>query len=373
MYINKHKIEVIDYIDDTIFHLIENSNTNYLNSKSWILSSWLKIYQQKSDLIKSIIIGNEAKESKTFSFIHTSETIFGKKFPIWKLIGDRGPLYSPHREQNVNEFYSILFNYIQNNNFKGIVKLYFWEQDLKHILQYLLNNNLYFFCYEHKTYPYLNTQQKELHNKNLSNNPPYNLRRKLKKILELGEVTVTLEPSENYEYFLEKYIQFNVKKWEGKGKSSKYQDLKNEKYLKTVVFHALENKALRIHTLKVNKDIAAIHIGFQIQDIFYYYYPAYNPKFSNFSPGLILLYHMLLELCEEDKIRIFDMGAGVLDYKMRFTNTINNSHVLYFTKSKFQFIIFRLFNELIPKFWNSLPESKKVQIRKIIKKKFITL
>ncbi len=72
-------------------------------------------------------------------------------------------------------------------------------------------------------------------------------------------------------------------------------------------------------SLRVGGELAAVHFGMSANGVLHYWWPTYNPKFSKYSVGIILLLK-ILEVCEENKIQRVDLGKGDASYKSRLMN-----------------------------------------------------
>ncbi|MGQ0676615.1 MAG: GNAT family N-acetyltransferase [Rhodospirillales bacterium] len=64
----------------------------------------------------------------------------------------------------------------------------------------------------------------------------------------------------------------------------------------------------------------AAHLGFVDAGRFYYWVPAYDPRFQADSPGQLLIYELLRRACETGA-KVFDMLRGDYPYKWRLTDT----------------------------------------------------
>jgi CelD/BcsL family acetyltransferase involved in cellulose biosynthesis len=64
----------------------------------------------------------------------------------------------------------------------------------------------------------------------------------------------------------------------------------------------------------------AAHFGLRYQGILHYWFPAFNPDFSKYSPGSILLYYLLSEYSAL-KYSILDFGPGGEQYKTNMSNS----------------------------------------------------
>lgn len=72
--------------------------------------------------------------------------------------------------------------------------------------------------------------------------------------------------------------------------------------------------------LRAGDRIVAIHFGMRSARVLHYWFPAYDPEFAKFSPGIILLLRMAEALASVG-VRIIDLGAGMSQYKQRLMNS----------------------------------------------------
>lgn len=72
-----------------------------------------------------------------------------------------------------------------------------------------------------------------------------------------------------------------------------------------------------LSTLLVEGQVAAVHLGMVTPTAFHYWFPTYNPEFRRYSPGQILLLHMI-EAATEQNLQRFDFGKGEESYKQKF-------------------------------------------------------
>lgn len=72
-------------------------------------------------------------------------------------------------------------------------------------------------------------------------------------------------------------------------------------------------------TLRAGDDLVAVHFGLRGRDRLVWWFPAYDPSFGNYSPGLILLLDLIAEAAERG-IALVDLGRGEHHYKLRVAN-----------------------------------------------------
>ena len=73
-----------------------------------------------------------------------------------------------------------------------------------------------------------------------------------------------------------------------------------------------------LSTLYVDDDIVAVHMGMRSRTVWHYWFPAYNPLFERYSPGMILILQMI-ETAHSLGLTSIDLGAGQTKQKSRLT------------------------------------------------------
>lgn len=74
-----------------------------------------------------------------------------------------------------------------------------------------------------------------------------------------------------------------------------------------------------LSVLYAGQEIVAAHFGLRSRDTWHYWFPAYDPQFEKYSPGMILLLQMAAH-APGLGIRRIDLGRGEQDYKRRLMN-----------------------------------------------------
>ena len=74
-----------------------------------------------------------------------------------------------------------------------------------------------------------------------------------------------------------------------------------------------------LSSLYAGDKLVALHLGMRSGTTFHYWFPAYNPQYSKYSPGFMLLMHLIQESAEKG-IRMIDLGAGDEQYKLWIRN-----------------------------------------------------
>jgi CelD/BcsL family acetyltransferase involved in cellulose biosynthesis len=71
-------------------------------------------------------------------------------------------------------------------------------------------------------------------------------------------------------------------------------------------------------SLRAGDRLVAAHFGLLGRDRLSWWFPAYDPEFGRYSPGLILLLALIAEAAEKE-VPLIDLGRGEHDYKLRVT------------------------------------------------------
>ena len=71
-----------------------------------------------------------------------------------------------------------------------------------------------------------------------------------------------------------------------------------------------------LSALYVGDRLAAAHMGMRSASVWHYWFPAYDPELSKYSPGLILLLRMA-QAAPSLGLRVIDLGKGSTLYKDR--------------------------------------------------------
>jgi CelD/BcsL family acetyltransferase involved in cellulose biosynthesis len=75
---------------------------------------------------------------------------------------------------------------------------------------------------------------------------------------------------------------------------------------------------LRSYLLRTGNDDCAFCIGWQYNGVFHYVRPAFDDRFADLSPGTILLYLMIEDLCKHEPVKRFNFFQNPNPYKRQF-------------------------------------------------------
>jgi CelD/BcsL family acetyltransferase involved in cellulose biosynthesis len=142
-----------------------------------------------------------------------------------------------------------------------------------------------------------------------------NLMRRLE--LEIGQIRFV--PHSPDRSTLSKVLDWKSEQYRKTG----WRDLFSLKWGRSLVeqIHATqsENFAGMLSLLYAGNHLVAGHIGMRSRSVWHYWFPAYDPQFAKYSPGLLLLLKMA-EHAPEIGLRTIDLGTGLTLYKRRLMN-----------------------------------------------------
>lgn len=87
------------------------------------------------------------------------------------------------------------------------------------------------------------------------------------------------------------------------------------------VLHQTQTQDLKgtLSVLSAKDEVVAAHFGLRSRNTWHWWFPAYNPEFEKYSPGLIFILKMA-EHSSQAGVRIIDFGKGDQPYKRHFMN-----------------------------------------------------
>ena len=145
-------------------------------------------------------------------------------------------------------------------------------------------------------------------------------RRERKLVTEYGNVAFELKSSKP-ESDLDELIDMKRSQYDRTGKiGAPLFDKKNVGLLKTLSACNEHSCTGVLSTLRVNQELVAAHFGLQCFDTLHFWFPVYAEKFHAYSPGRLLMKHLIHECVEGAGIRVFDRGEGVTKAKRDFAN-----------------------------------------------------
>ncbi|MBP1943305.1 GNAT family N-acetyltransferase [Cytobacillus luteolus] len=160
-----------------------------------------------------------------------------------------------------------------------------------------------------------------------------------------GELTFSkVMKEEEIEPIMNIFFKFHCERWEKTDTPSKFRFKEEKEHALQSAKSLFKNNSLYLTYLSHEKDIVVVDFGMTDQKRLYLYLHAINIKYSRYSPGNLLLYHLILQACEEG-YEIVDFLRGEEDYKQKWgtEDKLNLKYRIYngSIKSLFYRLIYR--------------------------------
>jgi dTDP-4-amino-4,6-dideoxygalactose transaminase/CelD/BcsL family acetyltransferase involved in cellulose biosynthesis len=175
----------------------------------------------------------------------------------------------------------------------------------------------------------------------------YNIKRERKQLEGLGKVVFKkVETQEGLKRYLPEIFEVHKRRWNGFYISSKFSQPEGQKFYSGIAKDYLAKEMLRLDLLLLNEKVIAFSYSFQWSGRYFYYTPGYDPDYAKYSPGTILLMH-ILEDAFKSGIKEFDFSKGELRYKSHWTTGERQNRRIIFAsptlKGKITYHIYLLY------------------------------
>jgi hypothetical protein len=162
----------------------------------------------------------------------------------------------------------------------------------------------------------------------------YNLRRQVKRFREYGNgrlAFLRIEAPAEVPGFLEKAAHISENSWQYRKFGVQ---IENTSRACEGLRHLALRGILRSYLLRCGDEDCAFVRGFQFNGVFYYLRIGYDDRFAAHSPGIVLLYLMLEDLCQYRPVSRVNMLQGDAFYKKLFaTDSGCDALVMVFSRT----------------------------------------
>ena len=114
-----------------------------------------------------------------------------------------------------------------------------------------------------------------------------NLKRKFRKLGELGELTFTAHTNEQRPAVIEDFLELEMRGWKGKAGTALLSDAKYANFARNFLGKA-KYPEIRVEALRLDGLAIAITMHIVADGNAYHYKPTYDENYSRFSPGTLL-------------------------------------------------------------------------------------
>ena len=123
---------------------------------------------------------------------------------------------------------------------------------------------------------------------------------------------------------LPEIVNMHVSRWEILGQNSKYSDPRRMSFILEVCEEAIKDGTLFFPIMKVDDVLAAYIIGFRDGETIYDWNTSFSIDYSRWSPGCLLLLHVLTN-STRFRFSRYNLMKGLEDYKFVWTNVIEQN------------------------------------------------
>lgn len=142
-----------------------------------------------------------------------------------------------------------------------------------------------------------------------------NLRRRRRNLESLGEVTVVYcESQEELDSLWPEAQRLHRARWHGRYTQSLFTRPVGEGFYKALAREFLRRGWLDMAFLSLDGRPIAFHFGFRYKRRYYYYIPAFDPRYAPYAPSTQLLVRLMRRACQEG-FEVFDFLIGNEPYK----------------------------------------------------------
>lgn len=144
---------------------------------------------------------------------------------------------------------------------------------------------------------------------------------------------------------LDNLIKIHLKNITGKNKVSFLATEEGKDFLMEIIQQFEKYGWIIVNIMYINDEIGAYALSFHYEHKYYYWNVAVNNDYIRFSPGKLLLHHMLKENFTDNSVREFDLLRGEEEYKYRWTSLKReNYQITVINNSFYSRTIFKLRN-----------------------------
>jgi len=167
--------------------------------------------------------------------------------------------------------------------------------------------------------------------KELSGNMRRNLRRRMRRLEEKYKVEFKKQNEiDSLQQDMKTFFYLHQRRWQSKGREGSFvADPKFQDFLLDVSECFAEKRWLNLYFLTANNEPISAALCFEYSKTLYYYHPGFDPAYSKYGVGNLLIMHLLQDSIQKG-IEKFDFLKGDESYKRDWTPlSRNNLEVRY--------------------------------------------
>lgn len=141
------------------------------------------------------------------------------------------------------------------------------------------------------------------------------LKRKLKRVDATADVTVAKKYPENrHDPLFEEIFSTSGRSWKAETGADLAIDPDAQEFLLTLTDYLAPKGQILIWEMRVGPDLVAFEFQIQFKGVAYPLRADYDAAHADISPGIVLLYHTIRDLFEDENVVMYDSCADEYDY-----------------------------------------------------------
>lgn len=150
----------------------------------------------------------------------------------------------------------------------------------------------------------------------------YSLRRPRNRLARMGTLRVRdVVDVEEGLALLPVFFEQHIRRWQDTANSSLFLHEKSRSFYTELLRQCMPRGWLLFTVVELDGKPLSFHFGFDYEGIVTWYKPSYDLEWAKYSPGLILVKHLIDYALNHGK-RELDFTIGDEEFKQRFTNTV---------------------------------------------------
>lgn len=216
----------------------------------------------------------------------------------------------------------------------GILALRHWplhDENFRVALQYLAHSRFNHIVVEHVCpVLYLSGRYEDIE-RGWKTKHRNDTRRQVKRLEQRGTCTLKLlTPEDDFDAHLHCFFRMHTRTWKERGYRSVFESPTiRGQYM--VLSKEMPRNVLHFSALLLNGRPISYHFGFLFDRWFYYYKPAYDSRYKEYSPGKVHVAYLIRMGCDENWVA-FDFMRGAEPYKFLWTKDTRQTVSLFITR-----------------------------------------
>ncbi len=171
-------------------------------------------------------------------------------------------------------------------------------------------------------------------------------RRQRKRLSEKGKLKFKIvKTQKEFDYYFDLLVKHKSDQYIRTNAFNIFSDKRILNFYKNLLKDSNYKEITNLSILMLNDEVLALHLGFLSKKVFYYIMPTYNIGYLKYSPGRILLEH-LIEWSFKNNVEFFDFCTGNEKYKFDWTNNsmkVSEKKIIKSFRGLFYFCIHEIF------------------------------